>query len=178
MDEQKPWKPVLIDSETNRQIAYIVDHTNTIEYVLRGILTRYVNAPGSRETFIQDILLHSSIINLGGKFKLLHHIVELEGWPKLDRNYFHTLLNIRNAFAHSDTSTIPPIPLYVGGTKEDKIAKRSRADVPDLEVTMLNSSGKFRSIGRGKALSEFTQSYVAILNYLNDLSANKLEQGE
>jgi hypothetical protein len=175
MDEQKPWKPVLINSKTNRQIAYVMDHTNTIEYVLKGVLTRYINAPSSRETFVQDILLHSSIINLGGKFKLLHHIVEYEGWPKLDRNHFHTLLNIRNAFAHSDTATVPPIPLYVGGTKEERIARRSSADIPDRIVTMLDSSGRFRSTGRGKALNEFTQSYVAILDYLNDLSANKLE---
>lgn len=65
MDEQKPWKPMLINSETNLQIAYVIDHTNTIEYVLKGVLKRYVNAPSNREPFVQNILLHSSIVSLG-----------------------------------------------------------------------------------------------------------------
>lgn len=170
---------MLINSETNLQIAYVIDHTNTIEYVLKGVLTRYVNAPSNRETFVKNILLHSSIVSLGGKFKLLHHIVADEDWPKLDRNHFHTLLNIRNVFAHSDTATISAIPLYVGGTKkEDRIAKRSGADIPDQVVTTLDPSGKFISIGRGEALKKFTQSYVAILHYLQDLSTNNLEQSE
>jgi len=124
---------------------------------------------------MNDILLHSSIINLGAKFKLLHHIVENEGWPKIDRNHFHTLLNIRNAFAHSDTDTIPPITIYVGRTNEDGSLGVSGVNVPDHVVTTLDASGRFATVERREALEEFTQSYVTILHYLQDLSANHLE---
>src|SRR5574341_1509267 len=105
MEKRKRWKAVLDDSEANREIAFVIDKTNYVEFTLKSILTKYIAARNDRTTFVNDILLHSAIIGLAQKIKLLQYIVDRERWPMIDVNHFHTVLNIRNAFAHSDTVT-------------------------------------------------------------------------
>ena len=165
MDKQKLWKPFLHDSETNRQIAYVIDNTNTIEHIMKKILVNHVSAPADRTEFMSNVLLHSSILNLGAKFKLLHHIVEQEGWPKVDRNHFHTLLGVRNAFAHSDTIIQPSLTLYLSQDSPP----RAEVTSPDSMLVMISSSGKYETIDCKEALNKFTQSYAALLDYLQGL---------
>lgn len=174
MEEQEPWVPVLHDSEMNRQIAYVIDHTNTIEHIMKKFLVSYVSAPENRTEFVNDVLLHSSVLNLGAKFKLLHHAVEKEGWPKTDRNYFHTLLSVRNAFAHSDTVVQPSVVVYLS---HDSPA-RGEVTTPDSMLVTISSSGRYEAVDRKEALNKFTQSYVALLTYLQDLLRNHINKAK
>jgi len=165
MTTQSRWKAELHDSHAYRELAFVVDKTNYLEYTLKSILRKYLAAPSDRAAFVKDILLHSSIIGLGQKFKLLQFICEREQWPKLDPNSFHSVLNIRNAFAHSDTVTqIIKLSPRTNGKSEI-------AEVFQL-VDSISSSGKHKELKRSEALDEFVQHWVAVRDYLHDIDTN------
>jgi len=165
MDKKKKWKAALHDSQTNREIAFVIDKTNYIEHTLKSILTKYIAARNDLTTFVNDILLHSSIVGLGQKIKLLHYIIDRERWPKIDVNHFHTVLNIRNAFAHSDTVTQHFVV---------NLRKNGPSGVTDAFQLLhtISSSGDYRKVKRRDALDEFTQSFVIVRDYLHDLDYN------
>jgi hypothetical protein len=171
MAKKEQWKAVLRDSEANQELAFVIDRTNYIEFTLKSILTKYIAAGDDRRTFVNDILLHSSIIGFGQKIKLLHYIIDREKWPKIDVNHFHTVLNIRNAFAHSDTvNQHIHINLRNDGTSEV-------VDIFQLLDT-ISSSGKYRKVKRKDALDEFTQSFVAVRDYLHNIDAKYAGNGQ
>jgi hypothetical protein len=162
MTEKERWKPVLDDSGANRELAFVVDKTNYIEFTLKSILTKYIAARDNRTTFINDILLHSTIVGLGQKFRLLHYIAEREKWPKIDQKHFHTILNIRNAFAHSDTVSHHTV------IRQREDGATEVVDSFQLLET-ISSSGTYREVKRKDALDEFTQSYVIVRDHLHDI---------
>lgn len=148
------WKPVLEPTQTRLEIAYVIERTIAIETFIRLILTKYISPPKDRLPFLEEIILNNSMLNLGAKVKALLHLVEKNNWKKIDQKHFHTILQIRNSFAHSDTTIL----------------------VEPMEISYLldsvQTSGRFMRVKTKNALHDFTQSYVAVKEYLIDLLKN------
>lgn len=161
------WEPILSESQTNLEIAFVIDQTNSIEYELKQIIAAYITKDKEKREFVSSILLHNTIVNLGTKFRLLQSIVEQEDIPKInDSNCFHRLVEIRNAFAHGDTVTHHlDVNDFGDGSAETKSY---------YLLNSVSSSGKLKEVTREEALSEFTQCLVTIRDYLVDVVHKKL----
>jgi hypothetical protein len=145
------WKPVLDPTETRLETAFVIERTIAIESLIKAILVKYISPQKDRLPFLKDIILNNSMLNLGAKIKAFLYLVETNNWKKIDENHFHTILKIRNSFAHSDTSIL----------------------VEPSEVSYLldsiQTSGKFTKVKSKDALRDFTQSYVAVKEYLGEI---------
>jgi len=60
----------------------------------------YVQPARDRVGFVEKLILHNAIVPFAAKTKLLLSIGRESNGPKLSRDKFIRLLNIRNAFAH------------------------------------------------------------------------------
>lgn len=156
------WTVELHDSTEGRQIAFVIDQTNYIEHTVRRILEKYIGAKDGRSNFIQNILLHSSVMGLGQKFKVLQYIVNKEDWPEINSDHYHTVLSLRNAFAHSDTVTTN---IRVTVCNDGHAEKTEVFQVMDT----ITSSGKVKELTREAALDEFLQSFGPLRDYLHNL---------
>ena len=136
--------------ESEQKIGNVVEKIKSIEYLLDCIIINRIEPKDLG--FVQNIILNSSIISIGGKLKIIKTICKEKG--KNDNfQDLHRLINIRNLFAH-ETS-------YV----EDK----------DMIVKMneLKSDGKYIESEFEKAhqqfLELFNKEYGRITLLLSDL---------
>ena len=159
------WKPVLDPSETGMETAFVIDNTNYIESILKEILVKYISPPKEKLPFLNEIILNNSMLNLGAKVKAFLYLMEKNNWKKIDQNHFHTIFNIRNAFAHCGVSS-PNI--------EVRMNEDGSTTVTDIFylIESVKSSGKFTKVKRRDALHKFTQSYVAVKDYLHEILKN------
>jgi len=162
-------KPNLEPTESRLQTAWVIERTNSIEFTLKGMLCAYVKA--ERQKFFNNIILNSSMLIFASKVKALRHIVLTEGLPKFDWNHFHTVMNVRNAFAHCDTNH-QHVTVILDETDE--------ATVADVYMTLdsVESSGKFQQVRREEALAKFTESYAVVKDYLMELSRLEIFGGK
>ncbi|KAF0144894.1 MAG: hypothetical protein FD156_1465 [Nitrospirae bacterium] len=148
--EKTNWKPVLDPTQTKMETAFVIGRTIAIESLIKQILVQYISPQKDRLPFLKDIILNNSMLNLGAKIKAFLFLVETNNWKKIDENHFHTILRIRNSFAHSDTTILVTLS----------------------EVSYLLDSfhsGKLKKVKRKDALHEFTQSYVLVKKYLHGI---------
>ena len=115
-------------------ISDIIQKLNEIESLMKSLIISYIQPEKSKKQFMEAYLLHSTIINFGSKLKIIKQINANQKWfSNKDFDNFHTLINIRNAFAHSTTHdmeafasfplTFPIVfqVLYVEQSKSSKI---------------------------------------------------------
>ena len=85
-------------------ISDAIQKLNEIESLMKSLIISYIQPEKSKEQFIEDYFLHSTIINFGSKLKIIKQINANQKWlSNKDFENFHKLINIRNAFAHSTT---------------------------------------------------------------------------
>jgi len=142
-----------------KEIAFVIERTNYIEYQIKEIIMSYLQVDKNKGNFVKNILLNSGIISLGAKLKLLIHICDSKKWD-VDKNLFHKIIEIRNAFAHNDTVTTN---ISINMTKKDKV---KNVDVY-MNLNMVDGSGKLKKVKRQIALQEFTNKYGEAEKFLN-----------
>jgi hypothetical protein len=116
--------------------------------------------------FFWSVLLDSSVVPMGAKAKVAIAIAQVVKF-KLDQKSVHTVMSLRNAFAHQATDSHPV--LVVGKTPEE--------DEMHLQLQILSSSGKLSMKKRRDALAEFNEAYgVAKASLVALLDAVKEQQ--
>jgi hypothetical protein len=98
--------------------------------------------------FFWNVVLDSSIMSMGSKVKVAVAIAQ-EINVKLDQKSIHSVMSLRNAFAHHPSNSHPV--LVVGKTFAE--------DESHYQLQILSNSGELSTKRRKDALDEFNSSY-------------------
>jgi hypothetical protein len=134
-------------SNTN-DLVHVVDRTAHIENILNQVIEGFCEPKEEKSIFFWNVILDSSIMPMGSKVKVAMVIAQ-ELTLKLDQNSIHTVMSLRNAFAHHKTESHPV--LVVGRTEDE--------DKMHFQLQILSNSGKLTSKSREEARLEFDAAY-------------------
>jgi len=151
---------------TENDLADVIDRTALIENILSQIIEAFCEPRKDRFIFFWSVLLDSSIMPMGSKVKVAMAIAQ-EMKFKIDQNALHSVVSLRNAFAHQPTNSHPV--LVVGKAPDE--------DEMHLQLQILSNSGKITMKRRQDALAEFNESYRVAKNSLVAL-LNTIKQKE
>ncbi len=139
-------------------VSQVINRTALIENILDQVIIKYVSPRQEAYEFCWNVLLDSSIMQLGSKLKVVMAISEQLN-IKLKKDTLHKVLSYRNAFAHHALNS--HATLVVGKTpSEDRL---------DYMLHILSSSGKTERKSREDALEEFNQYYEVAKKELTTL---------
>jgi len=143
---------------TESDLTQVIDRTALIENILSQVIEAYCEPRKDRFGFFWSVLLDSSIMPMGSKTKVAMAIAQ-EMKFKLDQNSLHSVVSLRNAFAHQPTNSHPV--LVVGKTPEE--------DEMHLQLQVLSNSGKISMKRRQDALVEFNAAFNLAKASLSEL---------
>jgi hypothetical protein len=155
-------RPNLKAFNDREDLVFVIDRFNALEDNLTSILTREIGVPKERESFVRDIVFNNTIVSFSAKVKLFLHLRSIRGWPKIDPQQFHRLMNIRNQFAHCN----PKECIHIEIKKKDATVQ-SRIE---LMLESLSNAGEIVSVDPSTALQEFTKIYDELRTYLLNVS--------
>jgi hypothetical protein len=133
---------------THSDLADVIDRTALIENILNQVIEAFCEPRREPFMFFWNVLLDSSIMPMGSKVKVAMAIAQ-EMKFKLDQTSIHSVMSLRNAFAHHPMNSHPV--LVVGKTRE--------TDEMHLQLQILSNSGKLSKKNRQDALAEFNAAY-------------------
>ena len=148
-------------------LIHVVDRTALIENILNQIIEAFCEPRKDRFMFFWNVILDTSIMPTGSKVKVASAIAQ-EMDTKIEQNALHTVMSLRNAFAHNQTDSHPV--LVVGKTQEE--------DEMHFQFQILSNSGKLSHKRRKDALEEFNSAYtIAKASLLALLEVIKSKRG-
>ncbi len=128
----------------------VVDRTALIENILNQVIERFCQPRREPFMFFWNVVLDSSVMPLGAKVKVamaISHEVKF----KLDREALHSVIELRNAFAHHPLSSHP---VFFNN-------KASGESEVRLELQVLRGNGKLTRMSRAEALKSFSEAFKA-----------------
>lgn len=134
---------------TDADLEQVIDKTALIENILNQVIETYLGPRNEVRQFLWDILLDSSILPLGSKVKVAIAIAQ-KLRVKFDQSALHSVVSLRNAFAHHATNAHPVI----------KVGKTPDTDQLHYTLQVIRNSGRVIQKRREEALSEFSASYA------------------
>lgn len=147
-----------------KDVFRVIDQTALIENLLNQVIVTYISPREGIENFFWDIILDTSVMELGKKVTIVLAISQKYN-IKFENDSLHKILNLRNAFAHHSSDSHPT--LLVGKTPEE--------DKSFYRLKTVNSSGKINWWSREEALDQFNKSYdsakdslLALLSLIKD----------
>jgi hypothetical protein len=143
------------------KIGEIVERFNAIESRIALLIQRFIGAKGSGGEFLRSRVLHNSIVSYSSKVKLILAINGEAGGPKLDRDSFHRLGALRNAFAHTDIYKSRRVNLNVDAGPVGAY----------FSIDLLKPDGTIKSMRRAEAVVEFGDLCDHIDQQLDGLEA-------
>jgi hypothetical protein len=116
-----------------KSLADVVIKLNRIEVQFEDILLEVLKPDRSNYDFIRTTFFNNSYISFGSKFGLVQNILQPKGWKKKDFDPIHSLIRIRNTFAHSnliyvtasqiDNNDLKSTSLQLRERKSEKVSK-------------------------------------------------------
>jgi hypothetical protein len=100
---------------TDKDLVDVIDRTALIENVLNQIIEAFCEPRQEPFMFFWNVVLDSSIIPMGSKVKVAMAIAQ-EINVKVDQKSIHSVMSLRNAFAHHPSNSRHV--LVVGKTAE------------------------------------------------------------
>jgi len=134
--------------QEHKTVGELLDEFNRIEKFIAFHIVSYVSPPPEKYGYVYNLMLHNSIIPFGAKLKLLLALVRETNGPKIVRDDFHKLVNLRNAFAHG---YMAPRVRRRGGTSS------TDSEETYLVVETLASDGSFIEVANEKAIEDFRE---------------------
>lgn len=131
-------------------VVDVIDRTALIENILNQVIVGYCRPRKEAWEFMWSVALDTSVISLGAKIKVAMGASE-EMRLKLDKNALHSVIALRNAFAHHATSTHP---VFAVPANEDEQSTSYN------QLWVLESTGKITRRKREDALSTFNKDYA------------------
>ena len=129
-------------------LVHVVDRIALIENILNQIIEAFCEPRKDRFMFFWNVILDTSIMPTGSKVKVASAIAQ-ELNLRIEQQALHTVMSLRNAFAHNQTDSHPV--LVVGKTQEE--------DELHFQFQILSHSGKLSHKRRKDALAEFDAAY-------------------
>jgi hypothetical protein len=133
---------------TDRDLVHVIDRTALIENILNQIIEAFCDPRQVPFMFFWNVILDSAIMPMGSKVRVVTAIAQ-EMNVKLDQKSIHSVMSLRNAFAHHPSDSHPV--LVVGKTPAE--------DESHFELQILSNSGKLSRKRRKDAFDEFNSSY-------------------
>ena len=133
-------------------IVEVIDRAALIENLLNQIIVGYCRPPKEAWEFVWSVVLDTSVMSLGAKVKVVLAIAQ-EMHASVDTNALHSVISLRNAFAHHATHAHPV--LVAGSKKGEKPTTYG-------ELWVLTSAGKTERTPRHEALAEFSEKYATV----------------
>jgi hypothetical protein len=144
----------------------VIDRTALIENIINQIIEAFCEPRQEPFMFFWNVILDSSIMPFGSKVRVVMAIAQ-EMNVKLDQNSIHTVMSLRNAFAHHPSDSHPV--MVVGKTPAE--------DASHYELQILSSSGKLSRKRRKDAVDEFNSSYnlakVSLVGLLDKIKSSR-----
>lgn len=135
--------------------GWIIQSTNRIEASINPIITNYFQ-PKDKKLF-QEIILNSSIMHIGSKYKVIGNIHPFES-NKISQ--LRKLFAIRNYFAHADI--LHPVILKITqGESTEHI------DIP-RSIRYMNSQGIYTHASTEELLDNFISHYEELMLYFDN----------
>ena len=135
--------------------GWVIDSFNQIDWRLNKLIVDFFK-PSEKEKF-ESIVLNTSIIDIGGKLKIIRSIGLLK--PQII-DKIRNLASVRNGFAHSHTSISIKIEL-AKDTSKSNVASSERM------IEVMNSNGELKSKKVLDYLIEFNDLFNEIIKELN-----------
>jgi len=132
----------------------IIEKMNEIESKINKKISDYFQ-PQNRRDF-SEIILNSSIINIGGKFKILKNIVSFD---KKIIGDIQEISAIRNYFAHA--SIVGPFTITVTQ------AENSQEFNFPKQIRYMNSNGVIKQTATEELIRNFHVLHKRIMEYFN-----------
>jgi hypothetical protein len=147
--------------DKHKQLSEVVSKTNYLESKINNIILKYLDLKPEREHFADWILFNNSILNLSAKIKLLCYISNAVGY-EINAHGFHNLLQIRNAFAHTDFNS----DLYL------EIGENGEIIGSFSSIKSIKSDGKLDIKNRNEAYQDFSILFDEMLCHLSSIEQN------
>lgn len=148
-------------------LVNVVDRTALIENLLNQIVVSYCGPRKEAVEFMWSVVLDTSVMSIGAKVKIVMAVAQ-EIRFKLRKDALHTVMSLRNAFAHHATDS--HVVFAIGAKPEDMHVYH--------QLWILGSSGKISRKRRDEALEEFNLAYRVAkesLVELRDVVRNRFE---
>ena len=129
-----------------KTLGLALDQFNALEHKIAKIIAKYIGADPGRGEFLENVVLNNAVVSFGSKVKLLLTVARDTSGPKITKDKYHRLLNIRNAFAHGN---------MMKGFRVNVNALRAEQYGPYLVVETLRGDGTVEEKLRAEAMSEF-----------------------
>ena len=165
---------IKFSNEVKAKLSDIIIGFNFIEISLKEILCAYIKS--TRSDFVNDILLHNSILSFSTKLSILKYILVKEGIPFKDHQKFYKLMHIRNAVAHSDNLINYEGDIIGEEVMDDEYDIRIPIYAPYVngpKITVVKE-GKVNEKGLFKMYEEFNENKHDLENILSEIKL-KLE---
>jgi hypothetical protein len=131
-----------------KDLVHVVNRTALIENILNQVIEAFCEPRQEPFGFFWNVVLDSSAMPMGSKVKVAMAISQELNF-NLDQNALHSVLSLRNAFAHHKTESHQV--LVVGKTPdEDRVYS---------QLQILSNSGKLTQRCREDALKDFDAAY-------------------
>lgn len=128
----------------------VIDQANLIELMMKKVIEAYVQPPKERSEFFSRHVLNNSIVPFAGKIRLIFAINNALSLVRLNKNAFHRLAAIRNAFAHNDVGS---------GLRVDAPLDPDMPLSTYVVVESIDGDGSIRTVSRDDAALEFHEAF-------------------
>jgi hypothetical protein len=151
--------------------AHVINRFIYIEERVDDLIAKEIEAREDRKSFVREILLNTAIIPTSNKFKLIRHLIALNGWPTVNETHFHRLLQIRNQFAHVRGQVHLTANVIM---EEGKVVRVDGEQL--LKLESLDGRGLLKKVEYRDALSEFDEHYAELRRVLHAIRDQLAEQ--
>lgn len=136
-------------SQESQDLSSVLNRTALLESVMDQVIEGFCRPRQEAYPFFVQILLHSSIMPLGSKVKLISAIAQ-EASYKLDRTALHEIVSTRNAFAHHPLESFPTF-------------RHGQDENIRYMLAIVTNSGQVKRTDRAHALAEFDEKFESVL---------------
>ncbi|WP_257311274.1 hypothetical protein [Geothrix fuzhouensis] len=143
--------------EQIQRTGVIVERFSEIEQLINTVIFNYIAPILDAEKFVKLNLLDNSVVSFGAKIKLLQVINKNINGDFINRDKFHRLLSIRNAFAHNN----------VGNNLEIEPSEENLSEIY-FYIESMKGDGSIVRTRRDDAYTEFWALYLELLRSLQE----------
>jgi hypothetical protein len=140
-------------------VVEVIDRAALVENMFNQVIVGYCRPPRGACEFMWSVVLDTSVMSLGAKVRVVLAVAQ-EMRIAVEKDALHSVISLRNAFAHHATHAHPVLEVP---------AKRGDKTVAYKELWVLGSSGKIRRLPRHEALADFTAQYEKARTSLTEL---------
>lgn len=148
------------EDEQIYRTGLVVERFCEIERLIDDVIFDFVGPSIDAEDFVRVNLLDKSVLPFSAKVKLLQVINRNKKALRVNREKFHRLLGIRNAFAHNSVSSNLEVDLPDGAPPEVYFA-----------IESVKGDGAVQKIRRDDAFEEFMSLCEELRGHLTELLA-------